>query len=459
MIEATTPELINSNVTRYVALPVKSADTRDRLTKVGAIVNPIAHLHYVSKFMNDVRMIQEVIRMERIDIVEIFGLFVLQAAIAAKLERKRLVWQLHSDIGPKWLRTVMGKVVSNAADVVMTSGRGLIRTHGGLGAISHEVIPFSSPVDLSKFAPDGAARQHVREHYGFNDNDVVVGTLGNRTWQKRHELLIEVASVLGSTHQNLKFLIVGSHVQSNSGYYRREVEDLALRVNAVSPGRVTLDTQHFSASDLMNAFDVFALTSVAEGASLVTAEAMATGKPAVVSDVGSLSDLVVPGVTGYLVPGKARYFHDAFVSLMDPELRSEFGESARQLISLRRERPAEALLRAYERVMWPRERATHYYAFIIINERTGTTESKLFRSIRDVKTYARKFLADPNNEPPMTSDERVRFEDDLSKINPMSGVAVRPCDAWKMAVVVAPVIDSPSAIFSQRGTSESESFY
>ncbi|MFA7060557.1 MAG: glycosyltransferase family 4 protein, partial [Pedobacter sp.] len=49
-------------------------------------------------------------------------------------------------------------------------------------------------------------------------------------------------------------------------------------------------------------FDVFLLTSFSEGISVTLLEAMDSGVPAVVTDVGGNGEVVVEGETGYLVP-------------------------------------------------------------------------------------------------------------------------------------------------------------
>ena len=60
-------------------------------------------------------------------------------------------------------------------------------------------------------------------------------------------------------------------------------------------------------------------------------EAMTSGLPAVVSDVGDLADLVEPGVNGYLVPRRAvGQFADAFSALLaDPARLGQFSAAAR----------------------------------------------------------------------------------------------------------------------------------
>jgi glycosyltransferase involved in cell wall biosynthesis len=67
---------------------------------------------------------------------------------------------------------------------------------------------------------------------------------------------------------------------------------------------------------------VFVLTSQSEGLSIAMAEAMAAGVVPVVADVGDLGDLVIDGVTGFLVTpdNVSEFAHRAALLLQDPTL-------------------------------------------------------------------------------------------------------------------------------------------
>lgn len=76
---------------------------------------------------------------------------------------------------------------------------------------------------------------------------------------------------------------------------------------------------------------IFVLTSDSEGLSLSMMEAMMSGLPAIVSDVGDLGDLVDSGINGYLVPRRSpNLFAKCFIELLsdDQKLR-RFSQAAR----------------------------------------------------------------------------------------------------------------------------------
>ncbi len=118
-------------------------------------------------------------------------------------------------------------------------------------------------------------------------------------------------------------LIVGD------GPDRAEVEAEVRRLGL--EGRVQLAGERSDVLELLAASDVFVLSSRSEGLPVSVLEAMAAELPVVASDVGGLSELVVDGETGVLVPpGDASGLADALGRLVvDRELRRKLGAAGR----------------------------------------------------------------------------------------------------------------------------------
>ncbi len=84
---------------------------------------------------------------------------------------------------------------------------------------------------------------------------------------------------------------------------------------------------------LYQACDVFVLPSLAECFGIATIEAMATGAPVVVSDVGGTGDIVEPGHNGFITTaGDARDFGAALSAVLsDGSRRRAMGSRSRQV--------------------------------------------------------------------------------------------------------------------------------
>ena len=84
-------------------------------------------------------------------------------------------------------------------------------------------------------------------------------------------------------------------------------------------------------ADLMQTLDLFVLPSINEGISNTILEAMATALPVVATEVGGNPELVIDGLTGYLVPKQdPAAMADAFKRYLDkPELLAIHGQAGR----------------------------------------------------------------------------------------------------------------------------------
>jgi glycosyltransferase involved in cell wall biosynthesis len=84
--------------------------------------------------------------------------------------------------------------------------------------------------------------------------------------------------------------------------------------------------------DLFASADVFCLPTHADGSSIASLEAMATGLPVVVGAVGGIPELVTDGVTGFLQRKDDYEDFEAKLNRLveDRDLRLQMGQAARQ---------------------------------------------------------------------------------------------------------------------------------
>jgi len=96
-------------------------------------------------------------------------------------------------------------------------------------------------------------------------------------------------------------------------------------------GRVTFPGESDRVAELLNAIDVFVLTSICEGMSNTILEAMASGLPAVVTRAGGNPELVEEGRSGWLFPPRdTEALEQHLLRLIDDtELRQQVGAAAR----------------------------------------------------------------------------------------------------------------------------------
>jgi glycosyltransferase involved in cell wall biosynthesis len=158
----------------------------------------------------------------------------------------------------------------------------------------------------------------------LDDAQFTIGTVGRLDPVKDHETLLRAFAALARRDERARLIIVGE------GPTRSRIE-AAIRTLRIDD-RVQLCGERHDVSDVLKAFDVFTLTSIAEGISNTILEAMASGLPVVATRVGGNSELVDPGESGQLVAAQdAPALTAAFqLYLNDPILRGERGRHGRQ---------------------------------------------------------------------------------------------------------------------------------
>ncbi|HUK72197.1 MAG TPA: glycosyltransferase [Streptosporangiaceae bacterium] len=135
------------------------------------------------------------------------------------------------------------------------------------------------------------ARRRAQVALGLPANAIVVGAVGRLTYQKAPEDFLTALQALRRPDA------IGVWIGGG------ELADHVGRLAAGVPGvRVILTGERDDVPDLLPAFDVFALPSRYEGLPTAVVEAMVCGIPVVATAVNAVSDVVIPGETGLLVP-------------------------------------------------------------------------------------------------------------------------------------------------------------
>ncbi|MEE9413686.1 MAG: glycosyltransferase [Acidimicrobiales bacterium] len=178
-----------------------------------------------------------------------------------------------------------------------------------------------SGVDLSRFRPDPVARAAIRSQYGIAHDDVVFLYLGRMRDDKGTPELVEAFTRVALKNRSYKLLLVG---HAEDGFE-------ASKSGGPHPQIITVDEFVSDAERYLATADVFCLPSHREGFGTVIIEAAACGLPSIVSDIFGLSDTVLEGVTGVVVPlGNTQQLAAAMMALADDtERRSEMGARAR----------------------------------------------------------------------------------------------------------------------------------
>jgi glycosyltransferase involved in cell wall biosynthesis len=221
--------------------------------------------------------------------------------------------------------------------VVVTPSLARIATHE---CDPNRVHVIANGIDTSSFAPRPGARSDLRRELGLPEDAWVVGTVGRLAPEKDQALLVRaMAPFLG---ERRRLVIVGDGPERDA---------LSAAIEEVNAARyVRLTGARSDVARLLSAFDAFALPSRTEGLPLVLLEAMASELPVVATSVGGVPDLVVPLVTGLLVPpNDIPAMRAALLALAEsPALGHRLGGAGRQRVSALHS--VDVMADAYERL-------------------------------------------------------------------------------------------------------------
>lgn len=220
-------------------------------------------------------------------------------------------------------RTVNRLVLTRFANAVTAcchfSARGLSKQDGFAGS-SIEVIENGIAVD--RYGP-AADKVQLQRSLGLEpERKYLIHVARHHPVKDQPTLLRGFAAALPEL-PGVDLLMVGD------GPLRGELEQLAVELRI--PDRVKFLGIRSDIPDLMRAADAFALTSASEAASLTLMEAMASGLPVVVTDVGGNPEIVRHEREGLLVPrGDSAGCAAAFRRLFrEPALAAQLGGAGR----------------------------------------------------------------------------------------------------------------------------------
>ncbi len=225
-----------------------------------------------------------------------------------------------------------------------TFGRWVLQRANQIIAISNAVKTYTCGSTGLKCSPDKATVIHygiepqpyqqvqdqeiqvTRQAWGVEDRTFLIGTVCRLVPQKSLDTLLKgFAIYLQSTSIPVKLAIIGT------GPLESELKKLAEQLNIAS--RVIWVGFREDIPTVMNALDLFVLSSIYEGFGLVLLEAMATGKPVVATQVSAIPEVIENNITGLLVPPlQPAKLAEAFGFFENLEVRKQFGTAGGQRV-------------------------------------------------------------------------------------------------------------------------------
>jgi len=209
-------------------------------------------------------------------------------------------WQVRAD------RFLSGKTFHHIA--VSQDVRNIRLERDGVAPGQITMIPNGVPIP--EVTGDPEVRQKVRAKFGLPLDVPVVGTVGRMIDVKGYPFMLQALALARKSYPSLHWLQVGD------GPDRKKIIALAEEMGLSEA--VTFAGKRSDVSSLLEAMDIWAMSSTHEGLPVALLEAMAAGRTIVATNVGGIPDVVDHEVSAILVaPQDARELAAGLVRVLD----------------------------------------------------------------------------------------------------------------------------------------------
>jgi glycosyltransferase involved in cell wall biosynthesis len=197
--------------------------------------------------------------------------------------------------------------------------------HEENGFVRHSSLVIPNGFDLDKFQPSKDLRCRFREELGVSNDAFLIGLIARFHPMKDHSNFLHASAILCRESKNVYFVLAGSDVD----YQNPALVNLINKLNIQDSVFLLGERQD---TELINAgLDVSTVSSAyAESFPLVIGEAMASGVPCVVTNIGASAEIV--GQTGVVVePKSPESLAQGWLTILtlSPEERAQLGALAR----------------------------------------------------------------------------------------------------------------------------------
>jgi glycosyltransferase involved in cell wall biosynthesis len=270
--------------------------------------------------------------------------------------RAALIWHLHDYVASRPLTSRLLRMLSPRCTAIVANSESVAADARRQLGERIEIRAILNAVDLKRFHPDGPRMDlDALSDLPPADSDTVrVGLVATFARWKGHLTFLEALARLDPA-TNIRGYVVGGPLYETDGsqHTLAELQAAARRLGVES--RIGFTGFVSDSAAAMRSLDVVVHASTApEPFGLAIAEAMATGKAAVVSFAGGACELVTPEVDALVhQPGDADALAKTIARLAaDPALRGRLGRAGRQTAVERFDltRVGRQMLECYERL-------------------------------------------------------------------------------------------------------------
>ena len=222
----------------------------------------------------------------------------------------------------------LGARLSSRPSRIIYNSKVSAQKHESMGYSDKHKNVIPNGFNCEQFKPFDNANLQLRRSLGIKEDTLLIGLIARYHIMKDHVTFLQAAGRLIMMYPNVHFILVGYGVDKNNNLLIEIIEDLGLTE------KVHLLGERSDIAEITAGLDIASSSSSwGESFSNVIGEAMACGKPCVVTDVGDSAWIV--GDTGIVIPPRDKdALVNAWIKLieMGSERRVRLGRFARQRV-------------------------------------------------------------------------------------------------------------------------------
>lgn len=188
-----------------------------------------------------------------------------------------------------WLARVefrLGVLFSRFCQLIICNSAAGRAYHIQRGYPCDRMVVIPNGIDIEQFRPNKRARDDLRTEWGIKPDEKLIGVVGRLDPMKDHATFLRAAAQVAATRADARFVCIGNGPSA----YRDQLAYLSRSLEL--DRRLIWAGERGDMWRVYNALDLAVSSSISEGLPNVIAEAMATGLPCVVTDVGDSAALV-----------------------------------------------------------------------------------------------------------------------------------------------------------------------
>ena len=141
------------------------------------------------------------------------GLKLFSQIIATLLAKKIFLWQIHTSenlIKIQFLKRIIKRLINRGKITLIVVSKSALAANFGCNNINKKIYFIPGGIEIKNFNFNNNNRNKNRKYYGFDQDELIIGSTGRLHWAKGYDILLKsISQIIINNDVQLKLLIAG----------------------------------------------------------------------------------------------------------------------------------------------------------------------------------------------------------------------------------------------------------